>query len=178
MNTPAKNVVAERLNRTLFDKARCMIQHLPKKGKNLWPEVVATANYRRNRSPTRYLKNCTLYKKLMSKISSVKHLGVFGSRLFIVKHKHEGKLDPRSDAGIMVGYSTNSKGYRVYNQRKGKVEIRRDLISDEASVLNQSKEEESSTMPNCKEKPLLEYEKPLQTVDSAQKSKEIARKPA
>ena len=157
-NTPAQNGVAERLNRTLFDKARCMLQQLPKENRNLWAEAIATANYLRNRSPTRHLKNCTPYEKLVEKIPNVKHLRIFGSRLFIVKHKHEGKLDSRSDAGIMVGYATNSKGYRVYNQRKGQIEIRRDLIFDESSILDQSKEEECSTIPDCKDNPLSESE--------------------
>ena len=49
------NGIAERLNRTLMDKARCML-----KAKNLdnkfWGEAVNTANYLRNISPTKRLE--------------------------------------------------------------------------------------------------------------------------
>ena len=43
--TPQQNGVAERLNRTLFDKARCILAHLPDGNKRLWAEAVATANH-------------------------------------------------------------------------------------------------------------------------------------
>ena len=48
--TPQQNGKAERLNRTLLDKARPMLAdaNLPK---FLWAEAIVTANYLRNRSP-------------------------------------------------------------------------------------------------------------------------------
>src|SRR5207249_5721498 len=53
-HTPQQNGVAERMIRTLVDKARClMIQSgLPP---SFWAEAVATANHIHNRCPTRSL---------------------------------------------------------------------------------------------------------------------------
>ena len=50
--TPQQNGVAERLNRIIVEKAKAMFtdSRLPR---NLWPEVVQTAAYLRNRTPVR-----------------------------------------------------------------------------------------------------------------------------
>ena len=50
--TPQLNGVAERMNRTLVECARCMIEHagLPK---TYWGEAVMTSAFLRNRCPTR-----------------------------------------------------------------------------------------------------------------------------
>lgn len=54
--TPQQNSVAERFNRTLVEKARCLLfdADLDKK---CWAEVVSTASYLRNRSTASGLDN-------------------------------------------------------------------------------------------------------------------------
>ena len=52
--TPQQNGVAERLNRTLQEKARSMLQSGGLRGK-FWGEAIMTACYLRNRSPSRVL---------------------------------------------------------------------------------------------------------------------------
>ena len=49
--TPQQNGVAERMNRTIVEKIRCMLRmaNLPK---SFWGEVVVTACYLINRSPS------------------------------------------------------------------------------------------------------------------------------
>ena len=49
--TPQQNGAAERLNRTLMERVRAMLQdmQLPQ---HLWAEAVVAANYARNRSPS------------------------------------------------------------------------------------------------------------------------------
>ena len=54
--TPQQNGVAERMNRTIIEKARCMILN-SKRRKMFWPEAVLKAVYLINRSPTSALKN-------------------------------------------------------------------------------------------------------------------------
>jgi hypothetical protein len=50
-HTPEQNRVAERANRTIMEKARCMIQD-SKLGVKFWEEAVNNAIYLKNRSPT------------------------------------------------------------------------------------------------------------------------------
>ncbi|XP_074031775.1 uncharacterized protein [Leptinotarsa decemlineata] len=53
----------------------------------------------------------------------------FGSRVsvHIPKEKRQ-KLDPKSKRGILVGYSDEVKGYRIYFPYINKVEIHRDIV--------------------------------------------------
>ena len=59
--TPQQNGVAERLNRTLLEKARCMRSNSGL-GREWWAESVATACYVVNRSPHSSLGGDTPYK--------------------------------------------------------------------------------------------------------------------
>lgn len=54
--TPQQNNVTERMNRTIIERAKCLIldSHL---GKRFWTEAVLTAVYLINQSPTEPLKN-------------------------------------------------------------------------------------------------------------------------
>ena len=54
--TPQQNGVAERMNRTIIEKARCMLLDSRMK-KYLWTETVLAAVYLINRSPTEALKD-------------------------------------------------------------------------------------------------------------------------
>lgn len=60
--TPQQNGLAERKNCTLLDQAQCLLleKHLPK---TFWAEAVNTANYLRNRCPSKTIDNITPYEK-------------------------------------------------------------------------------------------------------------------
>ena len=48
----------------------------------------------------------------------MKYFRVFGSKCYIFNdHENLGKFDAKSDEGIFLGYSTNSRAYRVFNKR-------------------------------------------------------------
>ena len=141
--TPSQNGVAERLNRTLLDKARCMLQQLANQNKSLWAEAVATANYLKNRSPTRSLQRCTPYERLTNQRPDIHNLRIFGSKAFVVKHKPDGKLDSRCMVGIMMGYSSNSKGYRIYDEKRKRIIVCSSVLFDEASILKRTKQKEN-----------------------------------
>ena len=50
-HTPQQNGVAERMNRTIISKARCMLSNA-RMSKRFWAEAAATACYLINRSPS------------------------------------------------------------------------------------------------------------------------------
>ena len=53
---------------------------------------------------------------------SIKNFKVFGSKCYIKNNDENiGKYDDRADEGILLGYATNSKGYRSYNKRLHKL---------------------------------------------------------
>ena len=47
----------------------------------------------------------------------MKYYRVFGSKCYILNDRENPrKFDAKSDEGIFLGYSTNSRAYRVYNK--------------------------------------------------------------
>ena len=47
----------------------------------------------------------------------MKYFRIFGSKCYILNDRENpGKFDAKSDEGIFLGYSTNSRAYRVYNK--------------------------------------------------------------
>jgi hypothetical protein len=48
----------------------------------------------------------------------MKYFKTFGSKCYILRDRENlGKFDTKSDEGIFLGYSTNSRAYRVLNKR-------------------------------------------------------------
>ncbi|GKE28580.1 putative ribonuclease H-like domain-containing protein, partial [Tanacetum coccineum] len=92
--TPQQNVVAERKNRTLIEAVRTMVADslLPT---TFWAEAVSIACYVQN-------------KVLVTSLTT--------------RHHPLGKFDGKADDGFFVGYSINSKAFRVFNTRTRKVE--------------------------------------------------------
>ena len=63
----------------------------------------------------------------------VKYFKFFGSKCYIKRIDEKiGKFGPRSDEGILLGYSSRIKGYKCYNKRLGKSVECIDFVVDEA----------------------------------------------
>ncbi|KAL0318763.1 UNVERIFIED_CONTAM: putative mitochondrial protein [Sesamum angustifolium] len=128
---PQQNGVSERKNRTVMEMARSMLQekHLPKA---FWAEAVYTAVYLLNRCPTKAVQNMTPIEAWSGKKPSAKHLRVFGSICYVhIPTEKRHKLEEKTEKGIFLGYSTQSKGYRIYNLKTKKLIISRDVEFDE-----------------------------------------------
>ncbi|MCO5609060.1 hypothetical protein L7F22_063281 [Adiantum nelumboides] len=132
--TPQQNGVAERKNRSLMEMARCMLKakSLPHK---LWMEAVACAAHVLNRCPTRALKTITPYESWYDRKPSVSYLRVFGCLAYAhIPQQLRGKLDDKAVKCIFVGYSSGSKGYRLYNPATNKIFESRDVIFAETTA--------------------------------------------
>ena len=131
-HSPQQNGVAERMNRTLVESASSMIAHAGVSN-IFWAEAISTAAYVRNRLPMTALKeNETPYERWYGKKPDVSHLRVFGCMAYA--HVPEGerrKLDSKSKRMRFVGYSLTSKGYRLFDETKRKLYIRRDVEFNE-----------------------------------------------
>ncbi|KAK4387924.1 Retrovirus-related Pol polyprotein from transposon TNT 1-94 [Sesamum angolense] len=137
---PQQNGVSERKNRTVMEMARSMLQekHLPKV---FWAEAVYTAVYLLNRCPTKAVQNMTPIEAWSGKKPSAKHLRVFGSICYVhIPTEKRHKLEEKTEKGIFLGYSTQSKGYRIYNLKTKKLIISRDVEFDEDAMWNWDEE--------------------------------------
>jgi hypothetical protein len=102
-----------------------------------WAEAVYTAVYILNRCPTRAVQDKTPIEIWCGKKPSAKHLRVFGSICYIhvpIQKRH--KLEDKTTKGIFLGYSTQSKGYRIYNLQTKKLDVSRDVEVDENASWN------------------------------------------
>lgn len=108
-----QNGKIERLNRTLQEKARCLLA-ASGLSSDYWGEALLTSNYVRNMSPVKHLPK-TPFEMMHSKAPNVSHLRVFGSKCFLLlpKSKRGGKFESVSAEGIFVGYDGLSKNYKV-----------------------------------------------------------------
>lgn len=111
---PEQNGIAERKNRSLIETARCLLIQagLPPR---FWAETINAANHIRNRCPTRSLDGKTPYEVWTGTVSDVSYLRDYGSRVYCLDRKPgKGKLESRCKEGILVGFSKESKGYRIW----------------------------------------------------------------
>ncbi|GJT55718.1 putative ribonuclease H-like domain-containing protein [Tanacetum coccineum] len=121
--TPQQNGVAERMNRTLIEAARTMLVDslLPT---TFWAEAVKTACYIFNRVRVTKPQNKTPYELLFGHKPIISYIRPFGCHVTILDTLSVlGKFDGKSDEGFLVGYSLNSKAYRVYNLVTKRVEV-------------------------------------------------------
>ncbi|GKD84957.1 retrovirus-related pol polyprotein from transposon TNT 1-94 [Tanacetum coccineum] len=120
--TPQQNGVAERKNRTLIEAARTMLADSLLLT-TFWTEAVDTACYVQNRVLVTKPHNKTPYELLHGRPSGISFMRPFRCLMIILNTLDPlGKFDGEADEGFLVGYSINSKAFRVFNTRTRKVE--------------------------------------------------------
>lgn len=126
-NTPQQIGANERAGKTIVGMVRCLLADsgLPK---FLWGELMLTAVYLSNRAPHAALKNETPYKRLYGKDAHLGHLKVIGARAFVHVETYTKKLEPKAWEGRVVGYSSDSKSWRVYNPTSQSVRESRNVV--------------------------------------------------
>ncbi|GJT15735.1 putative ribonuclease H-like domain-containing protein [Tanacetum coccineum] len=120
--TPQQNGVVERRNRTLIKAARTMLvdSKLPT---TFWAKAINTACYVQNRVLVVKPYNKTPYKLFHGRTPTLSFMRPFMCPVTILNTiDHLGKFDGKVDEGFFVGYSLNSKAFRVFNSRTRIVE--------------------------------------------------------
>ena len=138
--TPQQNGVVERKNRSLEEIARTLLNDtsLPK---YFWAEAVNTACYIMNRALIRPILKKTPYELFNGRKPNISHLHVFGCKCFVLNNGKDnlGKFDAKSDEGIFLGYSLQSKAYRIYNKRTMNIEESIHVTFDESNAILSTK---------------------------------------
>ncbi|GJT11943.1 putative ribonuclease H-like domain-containing protein [Tanacetum coccineum] len=115
--SPHQNSVAERRNRTLIEAARIMLIYV-KAPLLLCVEVVATACYTQNRSIIRLHHGKTPYELLHDKLPDLSFFYIFGALSYLTNDSENlGKLQPKADIVIFIGYAPIKKAFQIYNRR-------------------------------------------------------------
>ncbi|GJZ14675.1 retrovirus-related pol polyprotein from transposon TNT 1-94, partial [Tanacetum coccineum] len=119
--SPQQNGVVERRNRTLIEAARTMLIYA-KALLFLWAEAVATACYTKNRSIIRLHHGKTPYELLHDKPPDLSFFHVFGALCYPTNDSENlGKLQPKADIGIFIGYAPTKKAFQIYNRRTRRI---------------------------------------------------------
>ncbi|GKA73962.1 putative ribonuclease H-like domain-containing protein [Tanacetum coccineum] len=119
--SPQQNGVIERRNRTLIEAARTMLIYA-NAPLFLWAEAVATACYTQNRSIIRLRHGKKPYELLHDKLPDLSFFHVFGALCYSTNDSENlGKLQPKADIGIFIGYAPIKKAFRFYNRRTRRI---------------------------------------------------------
>ncbi|GJR18884.1 retrovirus-related pol polyprotein from transposon TNT 1-94 [Tanacetum coccineum] len=88
-----------------------------------WAEAVNTACYVLNRVLVTKPHNKTPYELIIGRAPSISFMRPFGCPVTILNTLDPlGKFDGKAEEGFLVGYSVNSKAFRVFNTKTRKVE--------------------------------------------------------
>lgn len=125
--TPEQNGLCERLNRTVVERARCLLFEANLE-KRFWAEAINTAVYLRNRTLASGLQK-TPYELWSGKKPDLSHVRIFGSPAMVhIPKIKRTKWDKKAGEYIMIGYADNTKGYRLYNPKTKSITTSRDVI--------------------------------------------------
>ena len=106
--TPEQNGIAERINRTLVESARSML-HSRSLPSGYWGFAVETANYLRNRLPSKAVVAKTPFEVWSGRQPDLSHLRIFGCNCFVhVPDVLRSKLDAKTTRSVFVGYYDDS----------------------------------------------------------------------
>jgi hypothetical protein len=95
------------MGRTMLDEHRTP--------RYFWADAINTACYILNRIFLHSILNLTPFKLCFGCKLSVSHLRPFGYKCFVLKCGNLDKFESHSSDGILFGYTTHGRSYRVFN---------------------------------------------------------------
>ena len=127
------------MNRTLMNHTRAILasKNIEKK---FWAETLSMVVYIRNRVTSQSLgSNLTPHHLWFDKAPNISLLRISVSRCwYVLPNTKIKKLDARTREAMMVGYASNTKGYKLRDANKGRFIISRDATFDETFDPTQS----------------------------------------
>ncbi|CAB0002505.1 unnamed protein product, partial [Nesidiocoris tenuis] len=127
VETPQQNGISERKNRTLVETARCMMISA-NMAPAFWAEAVNTANYIRNRCKSRSIDGKIPFELWTGQRTNVGYFKTFGCIGYALeKRKNRGKFDSKTNRCVFLGYSEETKGFKVWYPDQRKVGFTRDV---------------------------------------------------
>jgi hypothetical protein len=132
---PQQNGVAERMNRSIAERARCLRLNAGL-AKIFWAVAVSMACYLINRSPRAALDGKVAEEVWTGNEVDYSGLRVFGCPTYVhIPSEERLKLDPKSRHCVFLGYGKVVKGYKLWDPKANKAVINRDVVFDENSML-------------------------------------------
>jgi hypothetical protein len=99
--------------------------------RRFWADVINTACYISNQIFLCSILHLTPFELRFGRNPSVSHLRPFGCKCFVQKCGNLDKFESRSSDGIMLGYTTPSRSYRVFNLKTNTIVESSDVTFNE-----------------------------------------------
>lgn len=129
--SPESNGLAERTNRTLVERMRCVLQGA-KMPHQFWGEALAHVNTLRNLSPASGISK-TPYELLTGRKPNLRSLRTFGAAAYLHVPEGRRKLDAKAVRGVLLGWDQPCHNiYRVYVN--GSIKVHKDITVDETTL--------------------------------------------
>ena len=129
---------------------------------SFWAEAVVYIVYTLNRTCSRVHGDKTPFELYTGIKPSLSHMRPFGCPVYVyIPAPLRKKLDAKSRRGIFLGYSEESKAYRIWDSTKKQVVTTRDLIFDETAFLQIPKSTEVPSITSSSPPQVLIPEIPL-----------------
>jgi hypothetical protein len=166
-----QNGLAERHIRTIKERIFSVLadSKLPYR---LWPEILKTVVWFKNRSPARILKNKTPYEALYKHKLDLSDLKILGCKAYaLIPPEKRQKADFKSSACRYLGPEATNQ-HRLYEEASGRVIYARDVVFDEDAIIEsipdvqyQGAAQGISSAPHTVMPPsgTVSYEQPVQT---------------
>jgi hypothetical protein len=125
--TPQNNGMAERANKSIVEKARCMLTQAKLSAKS-WAEAINTATEICNALPSRSRNFLIPYETWYNRKFNYQKLKPFGFLAYYLKEKkfRYSKLAPTAEKGVFLGYLNDFSTYKIINL-KGSIVSTREL---------------------------------------------------
>ena len=99
---------------------------------SFWGEAVTTTVFILNHGPMKALEGMTPFEAWYGRKPSMSFLRTFSCIGHVMKTKLVlTKLEDRSTPMVFLGYTEGTKAYRLYDPRRDKVLVSRDVVVDE-----------------------------------------------
>jgi hypothetical protein len=99
-----------------------------------WAEAINTACHATNNLYLHKLIKKTFYELLTGNKPNVSYFRVFRSKCYILQRRSKSsKFAPKTYEGVLLGYDSNSRAYRVFNVTTSCVETMCDAVFDETN---------------------------------------------
>ena len=122
-----QNGIAERFNRTLFNKVRALLIDSKSPG-FLWGEAAEAVVYLYNRTPHSSLVFKTPFEARFGRKPDISNIRIWGSRVYRKDYTPDSKLSPRAKLGVLIGFGSNS--WKIFD-----LETRRTTWSRDCAIL-------------------------------------------
>lgn len=143
--TPQQNSLAERMNRTLLDRVRCMLIDSGLT-RGFWAEAINTAVRIINSVPCKGTKDKCPDELWTGKTPNLSFFRVFGCTAFAhIPDQKRTKLDEKGIECTFLGYSDTAKAYRLYCRATKKIITSRDVTFIESEFEEANEKEKDDT---------------------------------